>query len=102
MGDVMNPADAQLFVALTEGVARDFASMSKDKRAQAVSDMIRSAHIAYAVWKVPEGYRLRRLKALDGPVGEPEFHAGIPVDNEAHADLLEAAASHGAMRGMLQ
>ncbi len=98
----MNPDDAQLFVALAEGVARDFASMSKDKRAQAVSDMIRNSHIAYAVWKVQEGYRLRRLKAIGGPLGEPEFLAGIPVDNEAHADLLEAAASHESQRGILQ
>ncbi len=98
----MNPDDLELFVSLASCLERDLAPLSQSERAQVVSDHIRSSHVVYAVWKIDDGYRLRRLKAIGGPVGEPEFLAGIPVDNEAHADLLEAAASHGSQRGILQ
>lgn len=98
----MNPADAQLFVELATGLERDLAPLSQAERAQVISDYIRVADICYAVWKVGDGYRMRRLKALDGPIGETEILSGIPVVNEAHADLLMAACSHGQPMDFLQ
>jgi hypothetical protein len=93
----MNPADAQLFVDLATGLERDLAPLSQAERAHAVSNMIRSANVAYAVWRDGEGYRLRRLRYVE-PSGDEETLAGIPVSGAAHADLLEAAASHGKSR----
>ena len=98
----MNPDDLELFVSLASCLERDLAPLSQAERAQVISDHIRSSHVVYAVWRVDDSYRLRRLKALDGPVGEIEILAGIPVVNEAHADLLMAACSHGATMEICQ
>ena len=98
----MNPDDLELFVSLASCLERDLAPLSQSERAQVISDHIRSSHVVYAVWRVDDSYRLRRLKALDGPVGEIEILAGIPVSGEAHADLLTAACSHGSPREFCQ
>ena len=99
----MSDEDIQLFIHLATGLERDLAPLSQAERAQRISDQINLAHVVYAVWKIDDdGFRLRRLKALDGPVGEIEILAGIPVSGEAHADLLMAACSHGANIGICQ
>jgi hypothetical protein len=93
----MNTEDLKLFVWCAEELAKHLARLSRFDRAQEVSHQIWNAHICYAVWKDGEGYRLRRLKATTPSRGKVKIIAGIPVDNEAHVDLLEAAASsHGA------
>ena len=97
----MNPDDIQLFVDLATGLERDLAPLSPSERAHVISDHIRAAHVVYAVWKIDDGYRLRLLRCVE-PAGDEETLAGIPVTNEAHADLLEAAASHGAPMEFLQ
>ena len=102
MGDVVNPADAQLFVDLATSLQHDLAQLSQEERAQRISYNIRASHVVYAVWREGDAYRLRRLKFIDGPVGEIEVLAGIPVNGEAHADLLMAACSHGAPTEFLQ
>lgn len=72
----MTSDDAQLFVDLAAGLDRDLAPLSKDKRAQAVSDLIQRSHVAYAVWRVAEGYRLRRLKFVELVSLIPRRHPG--------------------------
>ena len=90
----MTAEDLKLFVDLAAGLERDLAPLSQADRAQVISSMIRGADVCYAVWRSGEGYRLRLLRSVE-PAGDEETLAGIPVSCEAHADLLEAAASHG-------
>jgi hypothetical protein len=92
-------ADAQLFVELAHDTERHVAGLSKDDRAAMISSLIRAAHVCYAVWREGDAYRLRLLRCVE-PTGDDETLSGIPVSGEAHADLLEAAASHG--RELLQ
>ena len=98
----MKHGDLQLLVWSANEFEKYLAPLSKIDRAQQISDKILQAHICYAVWKDGEGYRLRRLKAISPPRDRVKISAGIPVVNEAHADLLEAAASHGAPMGICQ
>ena len=90
----MNPTDAQLFVELAHDTDRHVAGMSRGDRAATISSLIRAAHVAYAVWREGDAYRLRLIRSVE-PTGDDETLCGIPVACEAHANLLEAAASHG-------
>lgn len=90
----MNPTDAQLFVDLAQQTEQHVAGMNRDDRAATISSLIRAANVAYAVWREGDAYRLRLIRSVE-PTGDDETLCGIPVACEAHANLLEAAASHG-------
>ncbi len=97
----MTAADAQIFVELARDTEQHVAGMTRDDRAAMISSLIRAANVAYAVWREGDAYRLRLLRCVE-PTGDDETLAGIPVDNEAHADLLTAACSHGQPMEYLQ
>lgn len=88
----MTDDDAKLFVDLAHDTDRHVAGLSKDDRAAMISSLIRAAHVCYAVWPSGGGYRLRLIRDVE-PAGDQETLAGIPVQDEASADLLAAAAS---------
>ena len=90
----MSNEDLELFIALAADTERCVAGMTRDDRAMTISSMIRTANIAYAVWREGETFRLRLLRCVE-PTGDDETLCGIPVSCAAHANLLEAAASHG-------
>ena len=92
----MTSDDAQLFVELARDTEQHVVGMSRDDRAAMISSLIRAAHVCYGVYPAGSGYGLRLIRSVV-PDGEEEVLCGIPVVNEAHADLLEAAASHSRM-----
>ena len=61
--------DAQIFVELAEAVGRRVATLSRSERAQAISDLILEANIAYGVWREGDAYRLRLLRCVE-PSGD--------------------------------
>ena len=89
----MTAADAQIFVELAQQTEQHVAGMSRDDRAAMISGLIRASDVAYGVWPEGHGYRLRLIRSVE-PQGDEEVLAGIPVQDEQHAALLAAAASH--------